>query len=478
MGKSPNALCNYIFGGDKMISTGLLEFEGSKCVFKLKKFSLDIEVIEDRDKTFIEDLDFMFGDSKKEFSFPYFIKGKDFESGKNIFFSLRSLYQSNSKTYKGKINFYILSDYDDLNYDCIQIGSMELNSFHQISQAYSFSHSPKSGEGEVKIEPYDNSLKEFSFNYNTENISCRFSIGRFYTHLSSTPIKFQSNLNFYISNTVDFNKALELTYISKNFLNFVTYRKSVDINTITLKRLDPEKNKYFIIGNMFIEDINSEFQEEEKVVRERIIPLPLIEDGLNTLFEKFANKEIYLKHIPDSFKARSIITPSRFLMVTAGFEWQFRAIYSEETEENNNKYIKEKEEILSFLEEKIDNNTGKVKKYFKGIKSLVNRSNMTLADKICWSLKEFDNVLKIFVNHIYSLNQIEDFSYEDISERIQYERNNFAHGNLDKEFNSLAIIDFLVLEWLYYAMILKDIGISDINIQKSINDLFKRNIGF
>lgn len=285
-------------------------------------------------------------------------------------------------------------------------------------------------------------------------------------------------MNLYVSNTVDFNKALELTYIFKDFMKFVTYRKSVEINMITLKRLDSKDNKYFNIGNMFIEDIKSEFQEEEKIVRERIIPLPLIEDGLNALFEKFANKEIYLKHIPESYKARSIITPSRFLMVTAGFEWQFRNIYSEENEGNNSKYVKEKEEILSFLEDKINTNTGKAKKYFKGIKSLVNRSNMTLADKICWSLKEFDNVLKIFVNQIYSLNQIEDFSYEEISERIQYERNNFAHGNLDKEFNSLALIDFLVLEWLYFAMILKDIGISDINIQKAINDLFKRNIGF
>lgn len=147
------------FGGDKMISTGLLEFEGNNCVFKLKNFSLEIEIINDREKIFLDDLDFIFGESKKEFSFPYFIKGKDFESGKNIFFSLRSLFQSNSKTYKGKVHFYILSDYDDLNYNCIQISSMELNSFHQINQAYSFRHSYKSGEGEVKIEPYDKSLK-------------------------------------------------------------------------------------------------------------------------------------------------------------------------------------------------------------------------------------------------------------------------------------------------------------------------------
>jgi hypothetical protein len=84
--------------------------------------------------------------------------------------------------------------------------------------------------------------------------------------------------------------------------------------------------------------------------------------------------------------------------------------------------------------------------------------------------------LEVFIKQLYNWNGITNVDYSEISERIQTQRNNIAHGNIDKEFNPVVILDLLVLEWLYYAMVLTDIGLTKENIRLAINKLFNRNI--
>ena len=60
--------------------------------------------------------------------------------------------------------------------------------------------------------------------------------------------------------------------------------------------------------------------------------------------------------------------------------------------------------------------------------------------------------------------------------RLSTQRNNFAHGNLDQEFIGNSLLDLIYLEYIVYAMQLKQYGLSNENIQKSINDLFSCRI--
>lgn len=102
-----------------------------------------------------------------------------------------------------------------------------------------------------------------------------------------------------------------------------------------------------------------------------------------------------------------------------------------------------------------------------------------MSEKLLWAIQEFDDVLNVFIKHLYKLNNVEasEYSYRAIAERIQTQRNNIAHGNIDRELNRLVILDFLVLEWLYYVLVLDDIGLSKEYIKKCIDKLFKRNLG-
>ena len=60
--------------------------------------------------------------------------------------------------------------------------------------------------------------------------------------------------------------------------------------------------------------------------------------------------------------------------------------------------------------------------------------------------------------------------------RLSTQRNNFAHGNLDKEFVGNSLLDLLFLEEVIYAMQLKYYGITKYSIQMAIKDLFHENI--
>mgnify|MGYP000156951314 FL=1 len=62
-----------------------------------------------------------------------------------------------------------------------------------------------------------------------------------------------------------------------------------------------------------------------------------------------------------------------------------------------------------------------------------------------------------------------------MGDRLANQRNNFAHGNLNKDFIGFSLLDLIYLEYIIYAMQLRYYGISDINIRKAINNLFRLN---
>ncbi|MCK6256814.1 hypothetical protein LCY76_09425 [Fictibacillus sp. KIGAM418] len=455
--------------------TGLLKYKEKNCVFKLMEFDLEIEEIENRDEIYINDLDFFLNPDSILKDGINLLKGIEFENGKEILFNIYSLDQSGPKTHNAKLLSYIVFDQKESKFDGLQINADELNWFHSVSNSYSHRITPSTGQAEVIVKPYENTSKEFNFSFEDQKINGNLNISRTISLGSTLPLKLRTDLNFYFKATNCFHIVEKLSYITTQFLSLITYRRNCRINRITLKKKDNNTGKYRNVGKLMIRNINNmdKHSEEEKIVRERLIDLPLIEDHIGLLFDQVITNKIYLTHIPKNSKENKVTTPSRFIMVTAGFEWQYRFLHKDE-QEKEDKYKEQREEIISFLDEKIEQNTGKKKKYFKSTKSLVLRSDSTLSDKIQKALDEFDDVLEIFIKDLYLLNNIEEYKYLEIADRIQLHRNNIAHGNIDQEMDSLVILDLFILEWLYYAMVLNSIGMSRKNIMLSLNKLFNR----
>ena len=118
-----------------------------------------------------------------------------------------------------------------------------------------------------------------------------------------------------------------------------------------------------------------------------------------------------------------------------------------------------------FVEKPISNNDANIDKLSQLI-----RNN----GKITFVGKNIANVIDLFGKHLYDLNG-EELNYSSMGERLSLQRNNFAHGNLDKEFVGLSLLDLVFLEIILYAMQLKYYGLEEIKIKKAINELFHKN---
>lgn len=63
-----------------------------------------------------------------------------------------------------------------------------------------------------------------------------------------------------------------------------------------------------------------------------------------------------------------------------------------------------------------------------------------------------------------------------MGKRLADQRNNYAHGNLDKEFIGNSLLDLVYLQRIVYAMQLSYYGIECRRVQQAVNQLFRCNL--
>lgn len=155
-------------------------------------------------------------------------------------------------------------------------------------------------------------------------------------------------------------------------------------------------------------------------------------------------------------------------MITAAFEWTFNKNYPSGVSKKPAS-IKAENDATAVLTELINNSKGKLKEIYKFLIKLVGSNS--LQSKIEQMGKDYDDIIGVFGERLYSMNG-EVLKYNEMGLRISKQRNNFAHRNLDKDFIGLSLLDLIYLEYVIYAMQLKEYGVESILIQRAINDLF------
>ncbi len=159
-------------------------------------------------------------------------------------------------------------------------------------------------------------------------------------------------------------------------------------------------------------------------------------------------------------------------MITAAFEWTFNKNYPDGITKKP-KTIEAENAVTKELDRLINESQGKQKKIYKSLKNHISLDS--LKPKIEQIGKDYAEIIEIFGKHLYSINH-ETLKYSEMGLRLSEQRNNFAHGNLDKDFVDLSILDLVYLERIIYAMQLKEYGLEKISIQRAINDLFSCHI--
>ena len=190
--------------------------------------------------------------------------------------------------------------------------------------------------------------------------------------------------------------------------------------------------------------------------------------SLATAFSDIASDNIYLRHLPETYESGHHINAARFVMITAAFEWEFSRQYPDGCTKSKATIDAEKD-VSNEIQKLIDKVSGKRKKICKFLKRLI--KSTSLQTEIIQIGKDYSSIIDIFGNHLYQING-EELNYSEMGQRLSDQRNHFAHGDLDKDFIGLSLLDLMFLEYVVYAMQLKNYGLSDIEIQRSINELF------
>ena len=367
---------------------------------------------------------------------------------------------------------YVICKYDRDSFDRVSFSCPEINYIHPVNQAISLTlpvdEFHDKGIVTVRTQEFDRTTTEKqTFIIDGREIKAYFGISRVVsTNNHEPPLRLESSLMFEFNANDDYQFVYRLWRIAREFVRFLCYRKNVFIPKVELSA-PFEGGKHEAFATMYLVGQDGE-TEIDTLKKGRFIKQIHISGHEGELLSDIADDNLYLRHLPETYQSGRHIDAARFVMITAAFEWEFRRLYPEGVEKTA-ATIEAEKTVSDRIQECINETSGKQKKIFKFLKRLVKSDS--LQSELIQMGKDFSGIIGVFGDRLYRLNE-QELQYTEMGQRLADQRNHFAHGDLDKEFIGLSLLDLIYLEYVIYAMQLKKYKIQDIEIQKSINELF------
>ncbi|WP_153733290.1 hypothetical protein [Sporosarcina obsidiansis] len=443
---------------------GIIYYQETQYLYVVKSNKLILNRTKDSSSHAYSDVMSFFQEDTTEV--PACLIGFDFTTNRNIKFYITSMFQTKICCYECSFFSYLLFDDEIKEISKIQVEDGLLTNFHLYDDGLVKSFDFEDYAYKIKLNAAPD---KFEFQIHEHQVYGELSSLFYWSSKKLQPYQIKTSLAFKFSATNDIQLIDNLLYNLNEFMHFITNTNRQKI----LKANLYDNNKK--IGVYIINEVHNHSTFEE--MNTNIIPFGLIKNSLGSLFNNIANTKVYTNHIKEFELNSGNLTYSRIIMLAAGFEWQFNYL-NYPVDQDIQKKIEYKKTIESYLDSKINVTQGNEKKYYKNIKKLINRDleSLTLSKKIRYALKNHEEILKPFIFHLYKLNHLDYPKIHEVSERIASTRNIVAHGNLSKNIHENAVLDYQILQFLYYAMILKSLDLPTINIQKAIKNLFKVNI--
>ena len=267
----------------------------------------------------------------------------------------------------------------------------------------------------------------------------------------------------------ELKKLIELIQLQKIVMYFTCYRKYVNFTEIDTYTYDENKlrNK---IGNFYILIDNQSNTSEEKQVLKQIITLNDTQDNYSNLYKLISLNKLYTTHICNNSHDRHLYTPSRILSIIIAFEHLFKTIYPD-VKIQSEEFDIVKKDMINYIEVKIQNSKGKLKKKYKNMKNSIDKLDISYGECLKYALKDNFNILSEFIQKRYKVKRARPI-INDCSNRINFIRNQMAHGELDIKYKPINSNDIYTVELLLYSMVLKKIGLNDDIIKRNIKRLF------
>ena len=373
---------------------------------------------------------------------------------------------------------YIICKYEREKIDRISFTGPEINVIHPTSQAIEYTLDPdtfmNSGTFEVKTRDFDcTTTQKQEFTVDSKPVSVSFGISRTMSMKNwEPPMKLSSDMLFEFDATDDYRFILRLWYVAKQFVQFLCYRKDIHFSEVNLAApYEDGKHETFATIHVFGE--KSDNIDTKTLKDGRYIKQIHIAGHEGEILSNIAANKMYLRNLPASYSTGRHIDAARFVMITAAFEWEFNRLYPDGIPKSAQR-LAAATEVTTKLEQLIADSKGKTKGIYKSLLKAVERGP-SLANKIEKIGNDYDDIINPFGRQLYNSNG-EALNYSQMGSRLADQRNHFAHGDLDKDFIGLSLLDLIFLERIIYAIQLKICGVDNKNIQMSINELFHCNI--
>lgn len=371
---------------------------------------------------------------------------------------------------------YVVCKYDRDSIDRVSFSCPEINYIHPVNQAITLTLPEEEfqdkGIVSVSTQEFDRTTTEMqTFTVGNKEIKVYFGVSRSVsTNIHEPPLQLKSALMFEFEAINDYRFIYRLWWIAREFVRFLCYRKNVFIPKVELAA-PYEGGKHEAFATMYLMGQDGE-TETDTLKKGRIIKQVRISGYEGKILSDIADDNLYLRHLPETYQSGRHIDAARFVMITAAFEWEFRRLYPGGVKKSV-ETIEAEKAVSNRIQEHIDETSGKQKKIYKFLKKLVKSDS--LQSEIVQMGNDFSGIIGPFGDRLYRFNE-QELKYTEMGQRLADQRNHFAHGDLDKEFIGLSLLDLICLEYVVYAMQLKFYGVQDIEIQKSINDLFHLNV--
>lgn len=324
----------------------------------------------------------------------------------------------------------------------------------------------------LETVPYEKTKKEFKFTCKEVIVDGEFGVTQKIRWGSTVPLELYSQLSIKFPQISEVKFVLDLYAIIKRLFCILCYRRNVQIDSVKMFGIDENGNRCSM--GIFHPLYSECTYIEDKQVLEKTIKYKTVEPFLSELIQLIADEKVHIEHIPETKRDGSHITVARTVLITAAFEWTFKQTYENPPMSPYHQEVKT--DILQALEgllQRPDFNKKK-KKAVKMYQKIINGVERNLSGKIQFALEDCKSILNPFMERLYALNGMTVASFEEIADELQYQRNAYAHGAIDRKMKENIVLDVIVLEWLNYCMLFKQIGYDKVDITNAISQIFTR----
>lgn len=388
-------------------------------------------------------------------------------SGRIIFVPVKARVELFSLILTVDVKYYIVGTFVEGLTGRIAIQGPEIDHIYPTTIALERQEIGEGGVVNIGLKPLSETSSEKEvFKVGDKEVKIYFGIGVSVDYgVGKAPLGLNSVLFLEFEPTEDYDFIIKLLELSKNFIRYLCYRRDIVFASVELSTPTPDA-LYRPLAMIY------ECGESDKDVDlskgERSVKYEYIKGVVGRIMEDILGGKMYLEHIPDTYKSGRRINAGRFVMITAGFEWEFKRNYPGGVKKDEGTLAAE-EGAAEALSKLVNSSSGKLKGIFKFLKKLIRSDSLEL--KIVQYGKDYGEISNIFGDYLYELNG-ESLRYPEMGKRLSKQRNNFAHGNIDQKFEGLALLDLMYLEYIIYIMQLKFCGIEDGNAKRAVNDLF------